>query len=156
MIQIRPYQPGDDEQIRAFINAILEEFDIGQTVDEDEDMQNIAAYFDFENGGGFWVLEDDGKIVGTIGLHRLDEESCYFSRFYLHPDYRGQGWGSKLWHNRAEYMKPFNYKKAYATSNHKFEDAVRFYETHGYERITADELPVPVNWADLFYVKKLE
>lgn len=155
MIHIRQYRPGDDEQIAQLINSVLEEYEIGETVDEDEDMKNISSYYNFENGGGFWVLEDGGKIVGTIGLHRISATECYFARFYLHKDYRGQGWGSKLWHHREEYMKKFNYTKAYATSNHKFEDAIQFYETHGYERISQDELPVPVRWADEFFVKKL-
>lgn len=155
MIQIREYRKGDDEGIKSLINSVLTEYDVGQPVDDDKDLSNISEYFNFQDGGGFWVLDDDGKIVGTIGLHRLSEDACYFLRFYLHKDYRGKGWGSKLWHHRAEWLKRWNYKKAYATSNEKFVDAIRFYDTHGYERITEEELPVPINWADVFYVKDL-
>lgn len=155
MIQIRPYQPGDDEGIKALINAVLEEYEIGVTVDEAQDIRNISRYYDFNNGGGFWVLEDEGNVVGTIALHRIDDEVCCFARFYLHKDYRGKGWGSKLWHHRAEYLTSLPYKKAYATTHHKFQRAIRFYDSHGYERVKKEEFPEEVRWADIFYVKSL-
>ena len=156
-MKIRPYHEGDDAKIVALIQEVLDEYGIiDEDVSQESDLQDIPAYFDFSNGGGLWVLDDEGQVVGTIGLHRLDDESCYFSRFYVKKEYRGEGWGSKLWHHRAEYLKTLPYKRAYATSFHAFVEALEFYKTHGYEEIKKENFPVETRWADKFFVKQLD
>lgn len=154
-MKIRRFQKGDEKQILALIQGILDEYGIEQDVSEESDLQDMEGYFDFEHGGGMWVLDDGGKVVGTIGLHRISDEACYFSRFYVRKDYRGQGWGSKLWHHREEYLKSLPYKRAYATSHHKFEEALEFYRAHGYAELPKEGFPVETRWADKFFVKQL-
>jgi len=150
-IRIRKYRAGDEDAIKLLIDEILEEYGIGVSESMEEDLNNIPEYYG--KGGGFWVLVDGERIVGMIGLRRLSDDDCYFSRFYIHKNYRGKGWGSKLWHHREKVVKKFGYKKAYCNSHHKLKDALHFYEMHGYKRIKKPR--IQVRWSDMSFVKDL-
>ena len=46
--------------------------------------------------GGFYVLEADGKVVGTAKLTLLPRKVGWLEGLRVHPNYRGRGYGRKL------------------------------------------------------------
>jgi len=150
-MKIRKYRPEDVPAIKKLINSILKELGLSGTVDKAKDLNHMEEYFG--EGGGFWVLTDDDTIVGTIGLHKIDDEDCYFCRFYLKKEYRGKRWGSKLWHHRQDFVSKLPYKRAYSSTHHCMKEAIHFYINHGYKRAKKPRLPT--QWADLYFIKKL-
>ncbi|NJD99705.1 GNAT family N-acetyltransferase [Thermococcus sp. LS1] len=57
----------------------------------------LARVFDeWLKDGGFYVLEMDGKVIGTAKLTLLPGKVGWLEGLRVHPDYRGRGYGWKL------------------------------------------------------------
>ncbi|NJE01545.1 GNAT family N-acetyltransferase [Thermococcus sp. JdF3] len=57
----------------------------------------LARVFDeWLSDGGFYVLEVDGKVIGTAKLTLLPGKVGWLEGLRVHPDYRGRGYGRKL------------------------------------------------------------
>ncbi len=41
-----------------------------------------------------YVLEDDGKVIGSFALYNFRDDSAEFGHFMLEPDFQGQGYGN--------------------------------------------------------------
>ncbi|NJE77100.1 GNAT family N-acetyltransferase [Thermococcus sp. ES12] len=57
----------------------------------------LAGVFDeWLRDGHFYVLEVDGKVIGTAKLTLLPEKVGWLEGLRVHPDYRGKGYGRLL------------------------------------------------------------
>ncbi|WP_297068994.1 GNAT family N-acetyltransferase [Thermococcus sp.] len=84
---IREAKPGD----RPFIEGIASLTWGGKDY--------LARVFDeWVNEGGFYVLEVDGRVVGTAKLTLLPGRVGWMEGLRVHPEYRGRGYG-RLIHN---------------------------------------------------------
>lgn len=93
---IRPYAPGDEEAINGVIRSVFGEYGwLWDPATENKDTADIPRYY-HQRGGGFWVLEVDGAVVGTVGL-RGEGERCTLYRLYLRREARGRGFGRSLY-----------------------------------------------------------
>src|SRR2546430_16173165 len=61
----------------------------------DADLTDIRGSY-LERGGRFWVLVDDGRVVGTVAVVPAGRGACEVKRLYLLPAYRGRGLGRAL------------------------------------------------------------
>src|SRR2546430_3909880 len=61
----------------------------------DADLTDIRGSY-LERGGRFWVLVDDGRVVGTGAAVPAGRGACEVRRLYLLPPYRGRGLGRAL------------------------------------------------------------
>ena len=86
----------DSAEIKAVIYSILNEYglkeDEGST---DSDLNNIQKYYT-DNNGYFGKILINGKIVGTIGLFKLNDDLCELRKMYLLKEHRGKGLGKIL------------------------------------------------------------
>ena len=53
---------------------------------------------------GFLLGELDGKPVGCISAIRYEEEFGFLGLYIVQPEYRGKGYGLKLWNAAMEYL----------------------------------------------------
>src|SRR5207247_8939819 len=58
----------------------------------DADLTDIRRSY-LERGGRFWVLVDDGRVVGTVAVVPTGRVACEVTRRYLLLEYRGRGLG---------------------------------------------------------------
>ncbi|NJE04958.1 GNAT family N-acetyltransferase [Thermococcus sp. M36] len=57
----------------------------------------LARVFDeWVKDGNFYVLEIDGKVIGTAKMTLLPGKVGWLEGLRVHPDYRGRGYGRKL------------------------------------------------------------
>jgi putative acetyltransferase len=59
------------------------------------DVLNFQQHY-VENGGGFLVLVDGERIIGTGALHFLQDGVGEIKRLWLLPEYQGQGLGYRI------------------------------------------------------------
>ena len=59
------------------------------------DLDNFQQEY-IENGGTFLVLCEDGRIIGTGALRRLDDTTGEIKRVWLLPEHHGQGLGYQI------------------------------------------------------------
>ena len=96
----------DCRAIQDLVYGVLAEFDLSFDPNgTDRDIADLESYY-FDRGGVFEVLvENDGRIVGTIGLYPLDVETIELRKMYFASAIRGLGLGRKLLKRTIEKLK---------------------------------------------------
>ena len=51
---------------------------------------------DMDRGVTYFVLESEGRVVGSVALERAKPEVCYLERLAVLPDQRKRGFGKAL------------------------------------------------------------
>ena len=129
MINIRPYKVGDEKQAQELNEIVMRSQ--GSTSDFfKEDLVDIQTYF-LNTGGMFYVAEDEGQIIGTLGLKKIGGDVGYMKRFRVHPDYQGRGIGRRLLEVIIQEMKEHNIPRAFVSSGKKEVVAHHLYESFG-------------------------
>lgn len=108
---LRPYQPGDEDGINSVIKSVFDEY--GWPWDpatENRDTHAVDEHY-HQKGGGFWVLEVDGEIIGTVGLRGKEGDLCQLYRVYLRAEQRGKGLGRQLFRHAIEIAKDKGFRK---------------------------------------------
>lgn len=115
-VEIKQFQQSQKEELRLALGSMWKEFSgwemsaqvIADTYCQDE--QSIQSLY-FDNGGTYLTLLDEGKIVGTGALKKIDTETAELKRMYLYPKYFGSGWSLKILNQLMDFAKIHGYKK---------------------------------------------
>ena len=102
-----------------------------------------------EPEGRLYLLYADEKLVGCIGLRKLDEENCELKRLYVKPEFRGNRLGDLLVKRIIMDAKKIGYKHMLLDTLPFLETALKIYKKYGFyeiERYNDSPLPVPVQW----------
>jgi GNAT superfamily N-acetyltransferase len=83
-------------------------------------------------GGGFVVLEEDGRAVAGGGVKRLDDRACEIKRMYVAPEVRGRGLGRVLLVALEDLARDLGYAVARLDTGAKQPEAQAMYERAGY------------------------
>ena len=78
------------------------------------------------------VLYENNKPIGSIGLKKIDEETCEIVRVFVDEDYRGNGYAKILFEKIESLAKELGYKKAEMVAWCKAESALKLYKELGY------------------------
>lgn len=131
MIKIRNYSDEDQEQV---VNLITKSLWVVTEVDpaELEDLDDVKKNFE-----KFFVAEEDGIIIGTLGIK--DERDALISQMYVAAEEKGRGIGTKLMEKAIDYCKTHKYKRMFL-STHKELESIGFYEKFGFNVYRKDNL----------------
>ena len=121
MIEIRPITPEESMAAKRIVYRVafvifgrsrpLEEFiDYHESIHELKDVDNIQKNY-FENGGTFLGMFEDGEMICTGALRRLDEETCELKRLWLMYEYHGRGLGYRMLQELLAIAKEMGYKR---------------------------------------------
>ena len=81
----------------------------------------------------FYCLLDDEKVIGTVGLKKIDEHTVELKALYLDKAYRGQHLGSRLVNVAIDEARKLGYKSIVLDSMSKYKEALRLYEKCGFK-----------------------
>jgi GNAT superfamily N-acetyltransferase len=91
-MEIKTFQNCWQKQVEKILTQdFFNEFKI-PTTKRSVDIFNIKNFYQ-KTGGNFWVLENNGEILGTIGLKKFDEKVGILKRFFVAKKIRRKGWG---------------------------------------------------------------
>jgi putative acetyltransferase len=141
MIKIQPIQSHQIEEVKRIILTVSNEVSqiskeqIGR-YDPMPDIDNVQSHY-FDNGGIFLVLIDDGRVVGSGAIRRLNDDICELKRMWFLADYRGQGLGKKMIQRLLDFARKTGYKKVRLDlfNEQKQAQAVEFYKRVGFYAI---------------------
>ena len=86
--------------------------------------------------GVFLVLrDDDGQAVGCGGIARFDAARGEVKRMYVVPEARGRGLGRRLLEELEAQARTLGYTSVALETGDRQPEAIRLYESSGYERI---------------------
>ncbi len=112
----------------------------------------------YEINGIIYILEIDGKAVGMGGIRKLEENICEIKRMYILPEFRGLGFGIKLFEKLIESAGVFGYSLVRLETSVFMHTAQHIYSSHGFkkcEEYLGVETPEPMKPYTLFMERKL-
>lgn len=119
MVQIRRFQLGDKQAVKKLITSIMDqEFQEDRVAFSPEDLEDLEKHYG-NFGESFFIAEDDGKIVGTVGVKREDNRVALIRRIFVAPEYRHRQLGSRLLDRAIEFCREVGYRKLiFRTTSH--------------------------------------
>ena len=134
-VVIREIEPQDNAQVEYLIRYCLKEFggDHEGTAWEDP---NLSCFYEFyqAEGSAYWVAEQNGTIVGGVGIGPMEGDLCELQKMYCLPEARGTGIAHQLIHEALAYGQE-RYGRCYLETFENMIAAQKFYEGYGFRRI---------------------
>ncbi len=151
---IRSWQPKDREQAAEIIGSVLAEYNLNwEPAGADRDVLEVEEFYQ-KTGGEFWVVESGGKLVGTAAYYPVNRgnKAVEIRKMYLLGEVRGKGLGKFLLEELEKTIRKRNFGMIWVETASVLKEAVKLYETSGYESATG----VETLRCDRVYVKYLE
>jgi GNAT superfamily N-acetyltransferase len=130
------YSDKQKEKIIDFIQRIWQE--LGKTWEPgtwDKDLFDIPTIYQ-KSGGNFWlILDAENHILGTVALRPFNKTEVELKRFYLDPNCRGQGIGSKLLERAIAFAQRQNFKNIKLDTSRKSVRALHVFNKFGFREI---------------------
>lgn len=142
-MQIRPFQPGDTSAVCNLIAAIQRgEFDIPITLHAQPDLTDIRGFYQ-RGCGNFWIAEERGEIVGTLGLLDIGDGAAALRKMFVAATHRGKehGVAQRLLETLVAWCGERDLSRIYLGTTARFLAAHRFYEKNGFLEIDRPALP---------------
>jgi GNAT superfamily N-acetyltransferase len=136
MPSIRPCQPDERDALLAIVNAAAEAYRGVIPGDRWHDPYMPAEELDAEVAAGveFWGYEDDGRLLGVMGIQAVRDVDL-IRHAYVVPEAQGRGVGGAL----LEHLLARATRRILVGTWAAAEWAIRFYERHGFARVTPAE-----------------
>lgn len=140
MCNLREYRPGDEYEVFALVEYVLKQYGLSVNPEEtDADIKDIDKSY-ILSGGAFRVLEDNGRIVGSYGIYKIDDGVCELRKMYLQPEYKGRGLGKKMMEDAFLVTKSLGYSTMILETNSCLKEAVSLYKKYGFIECKSEHL----------------
>ena len=158
MIKIQPFENQDTSQIvNLILNIQQNEFQVPITINEQQDLLNIASFYQ-QGKGNFWVAKSDEEVVGTIALIDCGEDVGTIRKMFVKKEFRGKEFGiaQRLLDILEESSRENDIKNLYLGTLERLQAAIRFYERNGFTLIEKQNLPsvFPLMAVDTHFFEK--
>lgn len=127
---IQRYDDSRKEEVHDVVLDVLQEHGFEYDRLKDADLKDINSYY-FASGGTFFVGIADGRVVGSAGVRKLDEDLCEIRRIYLKKDFRNKGNGKKLFRAALDFAEK-NCSGAVLKTDETLTKAINMYLKHGF------------------------
>jgi len=131
----------DRNDIEELVFGVLSEYGLKSDPDNtDSDLSDIQNEY-FNKGGTFEVLIDENKkIIGSMGLYRINPTICEIRKMYLAANVRGQGLGRRLLSHALSKAKELGYSRVELETASVLKEAIALYERYGFRRFDRNHL----------------
>lgn len=145
-IHLEEFLPSQQKQVKDFILNTWKEFGYFYIRKYDFDLDNPDEFY-IKKGGMFFVLLDEDQIIGTIGIINQGAGLAELKRFYVDINYRGKGYGTKIFEKALEFCKNNGFKKIEFETGKAFKQGHEFYKKQGFKTVKEDK--------ESFYMEKV-
>lgn len=133
-VTIRTYKPGDPSLVCYFYYKLYEkQYDFNGTV-EKYFMEGMLDLFREPEGSQLWVVEKEGKIVGSIAIVKRGDEDAQLRWFGVDTALQGMGIGNQLVETAMQFCKERGYKHVILWTIDILKPARHLYGKHGFAR----------------------
>ena len=139
-MNIRQAKNTDREAIENVVFSVLEEYglepDPGET---DIDLKDIETNY-INRGGYFGVIEENHEIIASVGIYKLDQDTCELRKMYMLPSQRGRGLGKKLLEFSLSKASELGFKKVVLETASPLKEAIALYTKYGFKEFKPKHL----------------
>ena len=139
-----------EEVIKLILYVQNIEYEVGISVKEQPDILDIQLNY-INEGGNFWVaLNDNGEVVGSIGLQKKTNEVAVLKKFFVYKNYHGKeiGIGTGLYEALLDFAKKQGFSKIILDTPSKATRSHSFYKKVGFKKIDKEDLPIQYDYPD--------
>lgn len=146
MIGPTPATTADAADIIVLLARIWKEYDfVWDPETEFPDLFSFDAHYSPPHGA-FWVVHDSaGRVVGSIGVERVDVTTAEIHRLYLDAHMRGRGLGKALVEEVLAWCRARGFTRLVLWSDTRFEQSHRLYDRMGFARLGERTVPNDLN-----------
>ncbi len=130
---LRAFKKEDQDSVKELIlNILTKEYPFDKSAYSDSDLLHIAETY----GGArnaFLVIEENGKVVGTVGVKEDTEGEAIIRRLFVDPGHRGRGYGKELLERAIVFCKEKGYKKIYFRCTDRMSSAMGLCRKKGFK-----------------------
>lgn len=145
MIEITPLQPHQVTDAKYIVSAVAQRiflpkgtpqefYDILEKENELQDMDDYQKVYE-DNRGLFLVVTDEGKVIGTGAVKKLDEGIAELKRLWLLEEYHGQGIGYQVMIKLLQFARENGYRSLRLQTTDLQTRAIKFYKKLGFYEI---------------------
>jgi len=130
---LRHFRREDADGVKELIMLILsKEYPFDRAAYSDSDLDRIDEVYGGANSA-FFVVEENGSIVGTVGIKEETKDEALMRRLFVDPKYRRHGYGAALLQKALEFCKERGYKRIFFRCTDRMADAMRLCKKHGFK-----------------------
>lgn len=100
----------------------------------DTDIRDIPHVYE-----AFFVIRDSGKIIGMVGLKRIDDHTLEIKRLQVDTAHRGLGLGKQLMEHALNYVRKFGASRCRLDVSQTQTIAYKLYTSLGFNVTHIDE-----------------
>jgi ribosomal protein S18 acetylase RimI-like enzyme len=152
MLQIRRYQPQDNEAVKALHYAGLQQFGATSDPYNDSDLDDIEDVY-INNNGDFLVGTIDGQIVAMGALRKVSAKRAEIKRIRVRRDCQRRGYAQAILKKLIELAESLGYTELHLDTVASNNPAQRLFEKFGFVETHRGKLG---RFDLLFYSKKLK
>jgi RimJ/RimL family protein N-acetyltransferase len=144
-VLIEPASARDVEAVTRLIGRVFAEY--GFVFDPAAELPDLFRFEQHYGAprGAFFVARRGARIVGSVGVERLDDSTAELHRLYLDAELRGQGLGRALAETILAWCRAAAVSRLVLWSDTRFDRAHALYERMGFRRTGERELAGDVN-----------
>ena len=155
---IREYTELDKVQILLlhdeFMSEFFPDFYTDGTLLEEGDLEEKHSYWVYQSGK-FWVMEDQGIIVGYIGVQLQIDHRADLIQLRVKKSHRRRGIATLLIKKVEKYARSQGKEKMYLHTAIHLNNARKLYEKCGYTLIRSTKPSPHLNFTVIQYMKDL-
>lgn len=141
--------------LRKFIIEMIEniqknEFSISVSDEINKCILRAEEHFHYNHSCNFWYATDlQGKILGSIGLKKINHDTAEIKKFFVIKSYRGKGVAQKLMSTLVKNAFKHHFKFLVLGTVGHLEAAQKFYTKHGFILVSKKDLPLEFDYCPL-------
>ncbi|MDF2720613.1 MAG: GCN5-related N-acetyltransferase [Paenibacillus sp.] len=134
------------EEIKQFVLSMMSSlYPKGSYYENPHDLAFFEDVYVLPENACFFIAENKGEgIIGTASVRPYDRrfpeiESvigtgmvCEVAKFYIHPDYRRKGVGSRLYRKAEQFAREAGYQESYLHTSIYLPGGYPFWQSRGY------------------------
>jgi GNAT superfamily N-acetyltransferase len=141
---IVPATRTDAPGVIELIGRVFAEY--GWTWDPAAEVPDLLRWTPYEPPhGAFFVVREGQRVVGSVGVDRVEDDAAELHRLYLDAAVRGRGLGDALVKTILAWCRERDIVRLVLWSDTRFVHAHRLYLRHGFRRAGERELAEDIN-----------
>jgi GNAT superfamily N-acetyltransferase len=138
-IRIRRSEPGDAGYVAYMHGRYYCKHHGFAAASEYYFIKHLADFVHDPEGGGLWIAEADGNVVGSVAIVRVDRNTAQFRWFLVDENYQNMGIGSRLMKTALGFCRENHYSNAFLWTFKGLDPARHLYDKAGF--VLTEEKP---------------